>query len=181
MERDLKYEPYNTRSWFNHYAPCILYIGQTCRYSPQYTFYIFSQQIYLIIFLKISLTIFVYSPPQNVVYLLMLPFLVHKIFTFYINGVLNCKLLISSSVRFTPGNNSDTHWIWGWVGPTAGTDVSVIVQILVQTVHRLLRLPLQREAILKRGKAIPLQAWTGSEGSAILRLPYFKIISTRMW
>ena len=30
-------------------------------------------------------------PPQNVVYILVLPFLVHKIFTFYINGVLNCK------------------------------------------------------------------------------------------
>ena len=30
-------------------------------------------------------------PPHNVVYFLMLPFLVHKIFTFYINGVLNCK------------------------------------------------------------------------------------------
>jgi len=29
--------------------------------------------------------------PQNVVCFLILPFLVHKIFTFYINGVLNCK------------------------------------------------------------------------------------------
>ena len=29
-----------------------------------------------------------FIPPQNVVYFLMLPFLVHKIFTFYINGVL---------------------------------------------------------------------------------------------
>jgi hypothetical protein len=32
------------------YALCILYIGQTYRSSPQYSFYIFSQQIYLIIF-----------------------------------------------------------------------------------------------------------------------------------
>ena len=32
-----------------------------------------------------------FIPPQNVMYFLMLPFLVHKIFTFYINGVLNCK------------------------------------------------------------------------------------------
>ena len=30
---------------FNLYAPCILYIGQTYHYSPQYTSYIFSQQI----------------------------------------------------------------------------------------------------------------------------------------
>jgi len=29
-----------------------------------------------------------------------------------------------------------------------------------------------------KGKAIPLQAWTGSEGSRRLRLPDFKIIGT---
>ena len=34
----------------NLYAPCILYIGQTCRSSTEYAFYIFSQQIYLIFF-----------------------------------------------------------------------------------------------------------------------------------
>jgi len=72
----------------NLYAPCILYIGQTHRYSPEYAFYIFSEQIHLIIFVRLSITIFVYSSPQNVVYFLMLHFLVHKIFTFYINGVL---------------------------------------------------------------------------------------------
>jgi len=32
-----------------------------------------------------------FIPPQNVLYFLMLPLLVHKIFTFYIIGVLNCK------------------------------------------------------------------------------------------
>jgi hypothetical protein len=45
----------------------------------------------LIIFFRLTLAIFVYSSPQNVVYSLMLFFLVHKIFTFYINGLLNCK------------------------------------------------------------------------------------------
>jgi len=49
-----------------------------------------SQQIYLIIFLDF-LWPSSFIPPQNVVYFLMLPFLVHKIFAFYINGVLNCK------------------------------------------------------------------------------------------
>jgi len=28
------------------------------------------------------------------------------------------------------------------------------------------------------GKAIPLQAWTGREGSRRLRLPYFKTVGT---
>jgi hypothetical protein len=32
-----------------------------------------------------------------------------------------------------------------------------------------------------KGKAIPLQAWTGSEGSRRLRLPGFKTFSTRRW
>ena len=74
----------------NLQSPCILYIGQMYRYSPEYSFYIFSQQIYLIIFLDfLSPSSFI--PAQNVVYFLMLPFLVHKIFTFYINVMLNCK------------------------------------------------------------------------------------------
>ena len=71
-------------------APYILYIGQTYRYSPKYAFYIFRQQIYLIIFLEFN-SPSSFIPPQNVVYFLMLSFLVHKILTFYINGVLNCK------------------------------------------------------------------------------------------
>jgi len=29
-----------------------------------------------------------------------------------------------------------------------------------------------------KGKAIPLQAWTGPEGSSFLRPPYFKTIGT---
>jgi len=46
---------------FNLQAPCILYIGQAYRYSQEYAFYIFSQQIYLNIFFILSLAIFVYS------------------------------------------------------------------------------------------------------------------------
>ena len=74
----------------NLQSPRVLYIGQAYRYSPEQAFYVFSQQIYCIIFLDfLSPSSFI--PPQNVVYFLMLPFLVHKIFTFYINGLLNCK------------------------------------------------------------------------------------------
>ena len=32
-----------------------------------------------------------FIPPQNVMYFIMLPFLVHKIFIFYINGALKFK------------------------------------------------------------------------------------------
>jgi len=32
-----------------------------------------------------------------------------------------------------------------------------------------------------KGKAIPLQAWTGPEGSRRLRLPDFKTIGTWRW
>ena len=42
----------------------IIYIGQTYRQSAEYAFYIFSQQIYVIIFFRVSLTIFVYSPTK---------------------------------------------------------------------------------------------------------------------
>ena len=56
-----------------------------------YTFYVFSQQIYVINFFLDFLSPSSFVPPQNVVYFLMLPLLVHKIFTFCINGVLNCK------------------------------------------------------------------------------------------
>ena len=33
----------------------------------------------------------------------------------------------------------------------------------------------------KKGKAIPLQAWTGPKGSRRLRLPDFKTVGTRRW
>jgi len=34
---------------------------------------------------------------------------------------------------------------------------------------------------VKRGKAVPLQAWTGPEGSRRWRLPDFKMIGTWRW
>jgi len=37
------------------------------------------------------------------------------------------------------------------------------------------------ENVKGKGKAIPLQAWTGPEGSRRLRLPDFKTLGTRRW
>jgi len=72
--------------------PIYIYIGQTYRYSTEYAFYIFNQTNIFNYFLDfISSSSFI--PPQNAMYFLMLHFLVYKIFTFYINGVLNCKCL----------------------------------------------------------------------------------------
>ena len=50
-----------------------------------------------------------------------------------------------------------THWIENWVSLRATLNVLV------------------------NGKAIPLQAWTGPEGSRRLRLPDFKTIGTWRW
>ena len=59
--------PYKAALPINLYAPRILYIGQTYRYTTDNTFYIFSRQIYLIIFFRLSLTIFVYSSTKCLV------------------------------------------------------------------------------------------------------------------
>jgi len=75
---------------FRFVAQHLKHCATAVPHSTEYSFYIFSQQIYLIIFLDfLSPSSFI--PPQNAVYFLTLPFLVHKIFIFYINGVLNCK------------------------------------------------------------------------------------------
>jgi hypothetical protein len=61
------------------------------RYSPEKTFYIFNQQIYFIIFFLTLAEQSQFIPLQNAVYFIMLPFLVRKIFTFYINDVMLFK------------------------------------------------------------------------------------------
>jgi hypothetical protein len=40
------------------------------------------------------------------------------------------------------------------------------------------KIQLVHNSVKAKGKAIPLEAWTGSEGSRRLRLPDFKTIST---
>ena len=51
--------------------------------------YIYSTNILFNYFFRLSPFLFI--RPQNLVHFIILPFLVHKIFTLYINGVLNCK------------------------------------------------------------------------------------------
>jgi len=43
---------------------------------------------------------------------------------------------------------------------------------------RLMKTPMTTVAVVIKGKAIPLQGWTGPEGSRRLRLPVFKTFST---
>ena len=93
---------YNIYTFYiNGVLNCKCPVGRVYRYSPEYPFYIFNQQIYLIIFLDFLLPSSS-IPPQDVVYLLMLPFLVHNTFTVYINGVLNCKCPVGQAYRYSP-------------------------------------------------------------------------------
>ena len=72
---------------FRHHAS---YIQDRRTATPQSIFLDIQSTNIFNYFFKLSVIIFVYYSTK-VVYFLMLPFLVHKIFTFYINGVLNCK------------------------------------------------------------------------------------------
>jgi len=72
------------------FRPHASYIYDRRTATHQSKIFIYCQQINLIILLDL-LSPSSFIPPQNVVYFLMLPLLVHKIFTFYTNGVLNCK------------------------------------------------------------------------------------------
>ena len=66
------------------FSHCVLYIGQAYRWLPANKFCIFSQHAHLHNFLRHATQ---FPPPffcwpQNVIYFLMLPFLVHKILIF---------------------------------------------------------------------------------------------------
>ena len=114
-------------------------------------------------FFRHSLTIFVYSF-INVMYFLMLPFLVHEIFTYYINGVLNCKYP-------APGPKALNHYSFpcGQLVPQlqciavqlvlyiqsvdffSGSIVCVIHYLLIQAYHRcaVVRSELQVQSLKK--------------------------------
>ena len=69
--------------------PILVYIGRAYRYPPNVAFYIFYQQIEVLSILNMLHTL--RFSLQNAVYFIMLPFLVHVLFIFYIRGVLKFK------------------------------------------------------------------------------------------
>jgi hypothetical protein len=52
------------------------------------------------------------------------------------------------------------------------------VDILLKSINDISLLIFMLASLGKKGKTIPLQAWTGPEGSRRLRLPDFKTIGT---
>jgi hypothetical protein len=58
--------------------------------------------------------------------------------------------------------------------------VSVIREATLKCVAMVGR-NMKQAALYIKGKAIPLQAWTGTEGSRRMRIPDFKIIDTCGW
>ena len=76
------------RLTFRHHAS---YIQDRRTATPQSMLFTYLVNKYNKLFFLDFLSPSQFIPPQNVVYFLMLPLLVHKIFTLYINGVLNCK------------------------------------------------------------------------------------------
>jgi hypothetical protein len=68
--------------------------------------------------------------------------------------------------RHLPAATKENHW-------TLSSNISCKREFSRVTVKPV--------TLLIKGKAIPLQAWTGPEGSRRLRLPDFKTISTWWW
>ena len=68
--------------------------------------------------------------------------------------------------------------IWLTEKPLSFTQGTLICVVRIATPHTCSSIT---NIYIGKGKAVPLQAWTGPEGSRRLRLPGFKTISTWRW
>jgi len=84
------------------------------------------------------------------------------------------------------GNGTGRATTFTWTKQTSKQTETLITTMYLQrhkinaiNAKKIMRVGTRRRG--GKGKAIPLQACTGSEGSGWLRLPDFKTISTRRW
>jgi hypothetical protein len=102
-------------------------------------------------------------------------------------SVVSCTVrFVSSHRRHCPQNTTASDHILPDTSFTSRPGADAVVRLypaaataIEQSCHRQIR---ENTAVGKgKGKAVPLQAWSGPEGSRKLRFPDFKTIGTGWW